>query len=80
MTFAQIVALIFAFIVGLLLSRRSAQRDAKILDLNAKIKEKKDEAAARQADADRKVKEYEESLKKYDPDFNGDDDSGGHNA
>lgn len=72
--YAPLIVGIIALIVGLLFGRKTSITDAKILDLSAKLKEKQDATAKDQADADAKVKDYLDSLKKYDPDF--DDESG----
>ena len=74
------IGLIIAFIAGLIFNRRGARQDAKVLDLTAKLKENQDIADKKKVYADQKVKEYEESLKKYDPKFNSDDDTDGHNT
>lgn len=75
-----ILGFIIAFLGGIFFNRKSTQTDAKILDLTGKIKQKQEEADKKQADADNKLKEYLDALKKYDPDFDGDDDPSGHSA
>lgn len=76
MNLIGLLALVIAFLIGLFFSKRGSQTDAKILDLTAKIQENKDKAATQQVDADKKVSEYEDALKKYDPNFDDDNGSG----
>jgi len=72
------VTLIVAFIAGIFYNRRGNQQSAQVIDLSSKIKETEDQAATEQTTADQKVKEYQDALKQYDPDFYNDDgDSGG---
>lgn len=66
-----------AFLIGLFSSRKTANEDAKILDLTGKIKDNKQKSAQAQADADKAVKEYQDALKQYDSTFHSDDDNGG---
>ena len=75
-TLLLIAGLFLAFIVGLFTSKKETRTDAKILDLTTKIKGNQDAAAKAQADADQKIKEYNEALQKLDPDFHNNDDDG----
>lgn len=75
-TLLLIGGLLIAFLVGLFTSKKEARTDAKIIDLTGKIKTNQDAAAKAQADADAKVKEYQDALKTYDPDFHNNDDDG----
>jgi len=72
--------LLIAFLVGLFTSKKETRTDAKIIDLTTKIKGNQADAAKAQADADSKIKEYNEALQKLDPDFHNNDDSGGKPA
>lgn len=63
-----IAGLIIAFVVGLFISKKGAQQDAKVIDLTAKIKENQDAATKQQVDADQKVKDYEDARAKLDTD------------
>jgi hypothetical protein len=65
MSISGIVIIAIAFVIGLFYSKRSSKQNAQVLDLTAKIKAKQDEAAAQQKDADKKVSDYEDALKKY---------------
>jgi len=67
---------IILFLLGMFVSRKTQSNNAKVLDLTQKINDNKQKAAAAQSDADKKVKEYEDALKAYDPQFGSDDDSG----
>lgn len=72
-----VIAIVVAFLVGVFSSRKTAQEDAKIIDLTGKIKDNQIKSAQTQALADKAVKEYDDELKKYDPNFHSDDDDGG---
>lgn len=75
----QIAALILGallFLLGVFFSRKTQKDDGKVLDLTQKINENKQKAAVAQSDADKKVKEYQDALKAYDPDFHSDDGDG----
>lgn len=76
-TILLILGLMIAFVVGLFSSRKTSQQDAKVLDLTSKINDNKQKAAQAQELADKAVKEYQDALKKYDPDFHSDDDGSG---
>jgi hypothetical protein len=75
-TILLLIGLAVAFLVGLFSSRKTAKEDAKILDLTGKINDNKQKSAQAQADADKAVKEYQDALKQYDPNFHSDDDGG----
>jgi len=75
-----IMGIVIAYLVGLFFSKKSAQNDAKVIDLEAKIKQNTDKLITQEKSADEKTKEYLDALKKYDPDFHSDDDTGGHSA
>jgi hypothetical protein len=75
-TILLLIGLAVAFLVGLFSSRKTATEDAKILDLTGKIKDNQQKSAQAQANADKAVKEYQDALKQYDPNFNSDDDGG----
>lgn len=70
-------ALFIAFIIGLFFSRNTNKDASTVLDLTEKIKEKQAADAKAKAAADQAVQEYQDALKKYDPDFHNDDDNGG---
>ena len=72
-----LLGIIIAFIVGLFSSRKTAQQDAKIIDLTGKINDNKQKSVQAQKAADQAVKEYQDALKQYDPNFHSDDDGGG---
>lgn len=72
-----IVGLVIAFLVGLFSSRKTAKEDAQVIDLTGKIKANQAAAVKAQTDADAAVKEYQDALKAYDPDFHNDDDPTG---
>jgi hypothetical protein len=76
-TVAAIIGLAIAFLVGLFSSRAGKRDEMKVIDLTGKIKLNQDAADKQQADADAKVKEYQDALKEYDPNFHNDDDGGG---
>lgn len=76
-TILFVLGIFIAFLIGLFSSRKTAREDAKILDLTGKIKDNKQKSAQAQADADKAVKEYQDALKVYDPNFHSDDDGGG---
>lgn len=76
-TVLLILGILIAFLVGLFSSRKTAREDAKILDLTGKINDNKQKSAQAQELADKAVKEYQDALKKYDPNFHSDDDGGG---
>ena len=76
-TLLLILGIVIAFIIGLFSSRKTAREDAKILDLTGKINDNKQKSAQAQADADKAVKEYQDALKQYDPNFHSDDDGDG---
>jgi hypothetical protein len=71
-----LLGIIIAFVVGLFSSRKTAREDAKIIDLTGKIKDNQAKSAQAQALADKAVKEYQDALKQYDPDFHNDDGDG----
>ena len=75
-----VIGIIFAFLVGLFTSKNTSRDQTKVIDLQAKIKENQDKLIPQEKSADEKTKEYLDALKKYDPDFHSDDDSGGHSA
>lgn len=79
-SFYFFIGIIIAFIVGLFFSRKTNQEAASVLDLTDKIKQKQAADAKAQAAADQAVKEYQDALKKYDPEFGNDDDDGGKPA
>ena len=70
------LGIVLAFVIGLFSSRKTSKEAAQVLDLTSKINENKTKAAAVQAAADAKVKEYQDALKAYDPNFGNDDDGG----
>ncbi len=76
-TLLLLFGIFIAFLVGLFSSRKTAREDAKIIDLTGKIKDNKQKSVQAQADADKAVKEYQDALKQYDPNFHSDDDGGG---
>jgi hypothetical protein len=76
-TILVIFGIVIAFLVGLFSSRKTAREDAKIIDLTGKINDNKQKSVQAQADADKAVKEYQNALKQYDPNFHSDDDGGG---
>ena len=75
-----IIGIIVAYIIGLFFSKRNSAQDAKVLDLEVKIKQNTDKLKEQEKSADEKTKEYLDALKKYDPDFHSDDDSSGHST
>lgn len=75
-----IIGIIAAYLVGLFFSKRNAAQDAKVIDLEAKIKSNMDKLPEQEKSADEKTKEYIDALKAYDPTFNDDDDSSGHST
>ncbi len=68
-----IIGAIVLLLIGFFSSKKSAQEDAKVIDLTIKIGANKEKANAAQKDADEKIKEYNEALKQLDPDFHNDD-------
>ena len=74
---AVFFGMLLAFVIGMLSSRKTSQDQAKVLDLSQKIKDNQAKAQAAQKPADQAVQEYQNELKKYDPKFHSDDDSGG---
>lgn len=75
-----IIGIVAAYLVGLFFSKRNSAQDAKVIDLEAKIKQNTDKLKDEEKSADEKTKEYLDALKAYDPNFNDDDDSSGHSA
>lgn len=74
-----VLGLIVGLIGGiaiLLFSKKSSNTDAQILDLTQKIRDNQTKEIAAKADADAKTKEFQDALKKYDPDFHNDDGGG----
>lgn len=76
-TLTLLAGLIVAFLVGLFTSRKTSETQAEVLDLTNKIADNKKKSVITQADADQKVKDYQDALKKYDPQFHNDDDPSG---
>ena len=79
-TILLLLGLLAAFLVGLFSSKKQQRTDAKVLDLTAKITQNQNLATKEQADADAKVKEYQDALKAYDPDFHNTDSDGKPNT
>lgn len=76
-SFYFFIGLVIAFIVGIFFSKKTNQEAATVLDLSNKIKQKQNADAQAKAAADKAVQEYQDALKKYDPQFHDDDDSDG---
>lgn len=76
-TLLVVLGIVVAFLIGLFSSRKTAREDAKIIDLTGRIKDNMQKSVETQAAADKAVKEYQDALKKYDPDFHSDDDGDG---
>lgn len=76
-TLLLILGLFIAFLVGIFSSRKTSTRDATILDLTGKIKDNQQKSVQAQKTADDAVKEYQDALKVYDPNFHSDDDGDG---
>ena len=74
---AFFIGILIAFVVGLLSSRKTSQEASKVTSLTNKINGEKKSAIITEADADQKMKEYQDALNKYDPNFYNDDGSGG---
>ena len=70
------IGLVIAFFGGLLFSKKTSGEASKVLDLTAKIQDNQKKSIITQADADKKVQEYQDALKKLDPNFHNDDDGG----
>lgn len=60
---AGLIGVILAFLIGMFFSKKKSQTDAQVLDLTNKIAQKQKDVQDKQAIADQKVKEYEDSLK-----------------
>ena len=73
---AFFIGIIIAFVIGLFASRKTSQEASKVITLTQKINAEKKSGIITQADADQKVKEYQNALSKYDPDFANDDRDG----
>jgi hypothetical protein len=75
-TLLLFAGIIVAYLIGLFSAGKQKRTEAQVIDLNAKIKEKQDADAKAQATADQAVKEYQDALKSYDPNFHNDDGDG----
>jgi len=76
-TLCLLGAILIAFLIGMFTSRKTSQEAGKVLDLSQKIKDNQAKSAIAQARVDAAMKEYQDALKKYDPNFHSDDDDGG---
>jgi cell division protein FtsX len=75
-TILLIVGILLGFLVALLKSVSTSKKsDATILDLTNKIQDKKNVEAIKAANSDAALKEYQNALKAYDPNFHSDDGS-----
>lgn len=72
-----VIGIFIAFLIGLFSSRKTSREDAKVIDLTGKIRDNQKLSAQAQKTADDAVKEYQDELKKYDPNFHSDDDGSG---